>query len=337
MNTSIFIHYENEENSNELELKTLCRSLLGFESLLREFFKISKLQADIEIKAKASKDGSYVEWIILGFDFFNSLPFENLSDFLEYVQVIDLDLYGEATAFFNTNGFDSASMNEFFTNVLNGETKAQVFANDSAKNRPAEYDLIKWVLYSLTTAFFLKIFSKSKEVKNQLKPDSNTSVRVFKALKNLIRRGLAKRAIAPFVENEVEKIGFSRNGRKVEIDTIIDRKNFGNLLPDSEEVLPDYINGSIHRFKGEVRNFHSARGDFMKIKVNLDKDGDHILIVKPDEEHETKDFRNFYKENVAFRAEVLRESFFEKPKLKIIGTMELIQEELFPEENNKST
>lgn len=331
MNTNLFIHYENQENSNELELKTLCHSLLGFESLLRELLKISRLQADIEIKAKASKNGSYIEWIILGFDFLSIIPFEKLPDFLDFVQIIDPVLHKEAEIFFNTHGFDLVTVKKFFTDVLNGQTKAQIFVNDFVKERPAEYDFMKWLFGALSIRYLIGVYCRLTKVKNQVMPDENTSTKTFKSLKKIIKKGSAKKAMNPFVENEIEKIGFSQNGKRIENKTIVDRKNFGNLLPDSEQILPGYANGSFHEFKGGVKNFHSARGDFMKIEVFLGEHGNHILIVKPDEQHETKDFRSFYKENVIFRAEVLRESFYEKPKLKIIGTMELAQEEFFPE------
>jgi hypothetical protein len=71
----------------------------------------------------------------------------------------------------------------------------------------------------------------------------------------------------------------------------------------------------------------------MKIKIDLGEYGHKILVVRPDEEHTTKDFRGFYKESIIFDAEVLRETPYEQPKLKILGSMELYQSELFEEEN----
>jgi hypothetical protein len=91
----------------------------------------------------------------------------------------------------------------------------------------------------------------------------------------------------------------------------------GNYLPNSEAILEKYINWKEYEFHWEIKNFQSSRGDFLKIKVETDS-WKKLLVCRPSDWHTTEEFIQFYKKKVIFKAEVLRESMFQIPKLKIL-------------------
>jgi len=324
MNTKFFIHYEDFENSHELELKILCESLIWFDSLIKEIVDISKIKIDLEIKAQASQEWSYVEALILNFNLINSVPFDNFNDLKSFLYFTNKEFYDYLLEYFSNIDFNNETQKNFFVSLWDTFSNKYEKVEKLAAEHPIGYDLLKYLLYSFTAWWFYKLH----DIKKQIGPEKNMPLTYFRDFKNIVKKWKAKKALSPLIENESEKIWFSSNGKLVDNKSIIDRKNFGDFLPDDEKIFSELNNWDVDFYIGSIENFHWARWDYMKINIDLGKYWKQILIVRPDEEHTTKDFRNFYKEVVRFKGEILRESYFEKPKIKIIWWMEKFQLEI---------
>ena len=92
--------------------------------------------------------------------------------------------------------------------------------------------------------------------------------------------------------------------------------------------MPEYINGQIYRFSGAIVTLQCVRGDYMKFKINDFDKRYNLLIAYPLDGKKTEDYTKYYKKSVNIDAEIIRESLYKKPKVKI-HNIELAQKSIF--------
>lgn len=329
---NFFIHYELDE-SESIDLDSFGKSIIGFNWLLKEIFEITKIDADLEIRAIQPKKGSIIVQLLIEVWIHHQYIFNNLPDLQNFLQTIDSELLNQANEYFSAAWYSQENELWFWQKIIAWDTEIQRDFNTFADKRPWEFwaysGISIWLLYKLLPKFYLSILEQIRRVKNREIPDKDIPRKYFPRLKKLTKK--TKKAVKPIREWIVSQIWFSLDWKKEHIDkkSIIDSRNLWEILPDKEEVLSEYKNGVEYEFTWEIRNFQSSRGDFMKIQVKTEH-GKYLLTAKPWDKHTTKEFIEFYKEQVKFRAEILRDSLYQLPKIKIIPwSMELTQKNLF--------
>lgn len=327
---NFYIHYELND-FNTVDLASLWESIIWFNTLLKEAFKISNIDWEIEIQAIQPKNGSIILPILFDLAVNQShVLFWNVNDFLNFLQVTNTDIYNQANKFIQEVWYSTSHEAEFWTKeIISWNTEIQKDLNKFAIERPWEFTLYNKILELLIWLFYLWIIKKSREIKKKNVPDINTPKIYFNKIKKLSSK--FKRGLFPLKNGEVKEIWFSTTWKKQDIDSNskITAKNMGDFLPDSEEIMTNYKNNVEYNFIWEIKNFQSSRGDFLKIKVETNE-WKRLLVCKPWEWHTTEEFIQYYKKRVSFKAQVLRDSMFQIPKLKIISqSMEQVQENLF--------
>lgn len=313
MNPNFFIHYEGQgENSSEIDLVCFGESLQGFDKLIKEIINISGLGIEVEVRAKPIREGSNIAPLVV--ESITSLGITNLVTFLDFLRFIgESQIYESAVSFFNEVTFSLESLQRFLVEACRGETRVQEFANNFARERPAEAILLEIFLIR----FIEEMIARASSWKNLNFPPEGVPITIFKKGKKIINNGRFLKPLKPIIEEEASQIGFSANGVITEESSIISNENFENYLADTEVTLSDFTNGSRHTVIGEVKNFQSSRGDFMKVNIRHST-GEFLLVVIPRDGHSTDEYIRYYKKNVFMEVEIVRESMFKKPKLKVI-------------------
>lgn len=333
---NFFIHYE-PIDSESMDLDVFGKSVIWFNYLLKEIYAISNIEGDVDIKALQPKKGSIIVQILIEISLHQQCIFNHLADLQNFLQATDINLLHFANEYFTQFWYSLESQISFWERVINGETTGQIALNKFEAERWWEFWLLTaswisvshYITYTLLPKFFRFIIQKTKNIKEKSFPDEDVPREYFGKMKHLSKK--YKKPFKPLREWEVSEIAFSLDWEKKRIpeQQKVTSKNFWDYLPKDQEYLPQYQNWIQYDFIGEIKNFQSSRGDFLKIQIRTDS-WKSLLTAKPWEWHTTEEFIQFYKKNVKFRAEVLRESIFQIPKLKIVSSsMELEQSELF--------
>jgi hypothetical protein len=141
--------------------------------------------------------------------------------------------------------------------------------------------------------------------------------RVAYELNRLIqkKRGF-KRALKPLIEDRASSIEISSDRKFNKTRTLINQNNFHEYLGEEEQILPHLENGETFSFVGEITSLKSTRGDSLTFKYIYKNKAFNLDLLPPDGTS-TKAYTDYYKENVIVGAEVIRESMYKKPKLKL--------------------
>jgi hypothetical protein len=294
---NFFIKYNGKSDSDgsPIDLAVLGESIVGFNNVIKEIFKISKLKGDISISASKIREGSIiVDVIIFVSQHADEIPFDKVIDFLDFLRVISQDSYAEAVNFFN-------GIQEVHENI-----------NEFAKEYPATYDLIKTGI----TLFIGILIGKAQKHKKQ--PDlDDLPEKYAMALHKMISSKKFTKALNPLIEDEAVSIEVSSEKSFVQ-KTKIDLDNFENYLGEGEQILPDLKSGETNRLTGKVVGLQCSRGDSMKIKVHIKGKRYLTLVAFPPKGKTTQDIDELYGNNVIIEADIERKSLYQKPKLHII-------------------
>ncbi|MGE4169855.1 MAG: hypothetical protein AB7F28_03960 [Candidatus Margulisiibacteriota bacterium] len=302
---NLFIKYTPQPQS-DIDLQLLGTSLIGFEKVIKECFKISKIDGNLEVKAKNLAPGSIVVEIALKIS--TELPFVSIQDMLVFYKVANPDIYAQII-----NGFsDFKSIHET--------------VNDLVAKYPLDCALIGW--------FVSKIIEYAKRQKKsiQISDDKGEDLpekTYAKALYRMINKDkVFKKALKPFVEDELRSIQISPE-RNFDHFSEITSQNFENYLPEDARILPQYQNGQTVDLTGKLVGLQKSKGDSLSIRVHGIEKEYSLLVGYPDDDHASDDYLRFYGKDIVFKAEILRKSLYQKPKLKIIGIPIFHQPELF--------
>lgn len=307
MKPNLFIKYKgkDEEFDSCVDLVSLGESIAGFDTVIKDIFRISKMNGEISVQASKIREGSLiVDIIVFVSNISNNIPFERIADFLNFLKIVNNELFNTANQFFNTIETAHRELNEF------------------AKEYPATYDIVKTGL----TLFIGVLIGKA--TKHKKHPDLNDLPEEYaKDLYKMINNKKFKKAVKPFIEDEIQSIEIS-NERSFINKARIDVNNFEGYLGEDDQILPELLNGQIHSLQGKVVGMQCSRGDSMKIKVINNNQKNITLIAYPPKGKTTKDFDEFYGQDVVFKAEIIRTSLYQKPKLNIIN-IDIQQKSIF--------
>lgn len=299
---NIIIKYKWEPAKDGVDLKTLGESIVGFNEVIKESAKVLRIKGEISIRAKTARDGSIILEILTELSSLAStVPFENIQAYLDF-----LTLAGKEVA---SEGFEWGSQVHDDLNALYAK-----YPLDAALLGYAVVRLIAWA-------------RKQKKAPVVQDDDGkqlpkNYAIRLHK----LIKRRVFKKALVPFVEEQVSEIEI-KSAYKPEQPAVINNQNFEEYLSEEEQILPDYENGKVYRFVGSIVGLESSRGEYMKFKAEGIKREHSLLIAFPGDGQKTEDFLEFYKKQVLVEAEVIRKSLYQKPKM-IVRNIDLMQKPL---------
>jgi hypothetical protein len=300
MEANLFIKYKGLGiNDSEIDLATLGESIIGFDVAIKEIFKISKINADLNISVSKTRKGSLIVDLILNAILYKDhIPFDKVPDLLNFLEIANHDLWVQAKDYFKISWGVAEHVHRT--------------ANDYFADNPLDQDAL---VFSLGV-FIKHIFDKARGQKKY--PDISQLPKEYAvATHKMIRNHKFKKALKPFVEDKVKSISMS-NDYEFKNETVVNEGNFDNYLSEEEKILPNYENGKKYLFTGKIVAMQCSKGDSLKLQVHGFSRKERDLVTYPPEGKTTKDLDDFYEEDVAIEAIIERGSLYQKPKLHIV-------------------
>ncbi|HKR81992.1 MAG TPA: hypothetical protein VJR27_03250 [Candidatus Saccharimonadales bacterium] len=306
MEDNLLISYQDGEVSG-FDLGLLGESFTGMNALLKDISSTMGIQGEITLKTTQITHGSI--------DIHNAIlvtiptiPFHSPSALYEFLQVASPDMLREAKEF------------------LSGALGVHRSLNDYFQTHPFDNE----VLSGLTVAFILAAVQWASKQKDHVTTrDSELgeiSPRQAKRFRKLVLTGRFRRALKPIREGSVNTIKLQAVNIPNASSVTIQETNLGDLLPDDDRILPDFVNGNTYSLTGRLVSLESTRGEVLKIKLdNVDR-AYSLVTAHPQDGETTADFTQFYKQRVTFEAEAVRRSMYKRPEF-VIQAMELAQEQ----------
>jgi len=310
MKSNFHLRFNTVESDTEIDLSVLGDSLVGFDNLIREIVKITRIQGDVSIQASSYRKGSIIiDAFIYITDNVEQLPFEKIDELLDFLKIA------------NTTAWKNAK--EYFSDIKNGYKSL----NDYFTSHPIDLAFITIIITLLIGK--ARNYKRNASLKNDDLPE-----RIAKELHKMINRKSFKKALKPIVDDKVDSIEVSSE-KDFKTSAKIDQNNFQEYLGEDDTILPHLENGCKHKLNGEITSLKSTRGDSLTFK-HIFKSKAYNLDILPPDGGTTKNYTDFYKEKVNTEVEVIRTSLYKKPKLKLIS-MELQQMRLFTNEKSKQS
>ena len=286
-NLHIIYHWNSDENVG-IDLNLLGDSIAGFNKVIREILKSAKVQGDFSIQAQIIKEGSIDVGTLV--QFLSPVPFENWQDLFNFIAII-----GER------------ELLEHFRQA------AQIHRNinDYFSKNPFDQQII-----TVGIGFLVGWVAKQKQAPTVRDNGRELPVVFAARLKRLIIRRVFKKALRPFVENQITKIEVKTENR---VSVVINNENFSEYLGEEEQILPEYEDGKSYQFAGRLVGLEKSMGEHLKFKMSQLPRPYNILVATPQEGRSTKDYIEYYDKDVFLEAEVSRISMYHKPKLKLLS------------------
>jgi hypothetical protein len=329
MQSKLYISYKwpNTRNDSDIDLKSLWRSLMGFDSTIERLLRIAHIKGDIEIKATKIGHGSFeVEVLIF---FLQHIPFNSVDDLVKLIQFCDLELFHQLTNLRNKSFGDIALATQQLTlqDILNEIVNIRKSYNKVLAENPDINSIVSWLI----GAWITKFFSRGGKVKESPKTHdpilweipSEYAIWLHKMIKNK----WFHKALRPFIDQEFDEVKIYTDKTRETAKAVIDWSNFDKYLSGLSEILPEFENGKKYWVTWTIVNYQSARWDSMKIQLDNIAKKNRLIILYPHDWTSTEDYIKYYKKNVSVYVEVVRRSMYQKPQL-ILHEVSLIQEKL---------
>lgn len=308
---SFKIRYVAERGDN-FDFGLIGESFVGFNAVFKELCSLTGINGEVEVKLDRVEHGSIEVFNTIHITIV-SLPFETISDFLDFLRAASPEMLQEAQ--------------QALSQLQHADQAANVFFD----KRPFDAAM----LMALTPPFFahcLKWARRLKRGKDAPAVSKHLSKKQATKLRSMIDRGIFKRAFKPVTEGNVKTIELSSIGPFNPTTVKIDEESLGDYLPDDAQILPELENGLIQVFTGRLLALSGTRGECLKIRVHNIDPKHSLLTARPDDGLTTEDFKDLYKQEVAFTAMVYRRSLYKRPELVIMemhplqGQLELSDE-----------
>lgn len=304
MKESLLIKYS-YDSQDGFDLGAIGESFMGFDSVLRELLEIAQIEEDVQVKTSKVQQGSIevLNFIILT----NPIPFHSVEVFLEFLRIAAPELLNGANTFFSALGDHHRTINDYF-----------------AKN-PVDQTVAEKIV-ELIAMYLVSSLAISRKLKkhNMIPENTKASDRQIKRLRKMVTTGKYRRALKPMVEGGTSSIKIATLAARRDQEVIITEVNVGDLLPDDSMILPEFENGQMVRFTGELQSLQSTHGDSMKIRIDGIDPQNSLLVATPNDETDIEDYAIYFKKKVILTAEIFRKTMYKRPEL-IIQNMELVQ------------
>lgn len=276
--------------SDEVELRALGESLIGFSRITSEFSKVLGIRGEISVTATHTHEGSLIIETLLDLQSAGVEVFDSAQALYEFLKITSQEAWEEATDVLGRIQDGYEDIEEYYA-----KHPVQLLAIAGA---------ITWLF---------KKTRKQKE-KPQL-DDPELPPRIANSLFELLKTKAFRRLLEPIIQDAVQSIEFSEH-KDFRDAAKVDQKNLQDYLPEEEQILPHLLPDSEHQLTGEVTSMKSTRGD--SLTFHYESGGKaHNLDLLPEHGKTTKAYTGFYKERIITLVVVIRDSMYKKPKLRI--------------------
>ncbi|MGJ8678402.1 MAG: hypothetical protein ACSHX0_12865 [Akkermansiaceae bacterium] len=292
MSEHYYLRYTPVEGApqNEVDLRTLGQSLIGFSRISSEFTKILRIRGEIRFSATTFKDGSVIVDTLVELQKGGDALFSSAQDYFDLLQLSSRDAWAKATSALSVLKDGYEDLEDYFA------------------KHPIQLGL---VLIAVT-----KLVEKAGRQKNKPQlDDEELPARIAQELHALLKTKTFKNFLEPITQDQVQSIEVSSD-KDFKESSKIDEKNFQDYLPEDEQILPHLLPNSTHELEGDITSMKSTRGDSLTFHYESGGKG-YNLDLLPEHGKSTKIYTSFYKERVITVATVIRKSMYQKPKLRI--------------------
>ena len=304
MDADLYLRYEGAVPGRPMDipLSDLGKSLLGFDRVVRDFARVCRLEAEIEVVATSRREGSLIiDALVRIQEAAGQLPIASTDHLLDFLCLCSEEAWRTAVAFFSDITEIHKTVNDYF--------------------RKYPLDL------ALFVALIPMLLHLARRQKATPEPsDKRVPERIAKELHALIQQNGFGQAVSPVVDGAVVSIEISTDSDFRENSDRVDQTNVEDLLGKESEILPELKDGHECKLKGAITSLKSTRGDSLTFHLER-KDKAYNLDLLPPEGKTTKSYTQFYKEDVSIRATVERASPYRKPRLQL-GDIALVQPRL---------
>lgn len=303
MDAELLIKYEWDEAEKGFNMATLGESLIGFHAVLEEYFELSKIQGDFEIRTVKVREGS-VELINILHVVLSGHPFVSIPALYDFLEATNPEALMHAKEFFSAIGNAGKTVDDY----LNA--------------KPFQGALVAGAI----PAFMIYLLQKQQTRKD---PDANRSIprRYANKLDQMQDKNIYRRALKPLADGGFKRIKVAQLGVTSPKEVSIGENDLEDYLSDESQILPDFINGQEVSLIARVVGLQSTRGETVKLKVEDIDPMNNLLMAHPPDGKGTEHYRDMYGETVVLTAEVYRKSMYKRPEL-LIRSMTKRQSEL---------
>ncbi len=301
MNPNLFIRYKgaDADSDSQISLAEIGESLSGFHSVLENLSEIAGITIRPTIEVTALREGSVIFDIVSSWGHSSTvLPFDSVDSFLEFIRLAEVPGADRIEEYFNELGSAHRSL------------------NDWAAQNPVDFEAVKSLWHVFWAGVIIKLFAWAGFFKKGENPQNKkVSRRKQRALQRLVKKKGFKKALTPLTEDKARSIELS-DKRDFSRSAVVDQTNMEDYLADEDMILPHLENGTTHELHGTITSLKATRGDQMTLQIKHDGDS-YNLDALPAPGLTTKNYIDFYTEDVNVRAEVMRTSLYKKPKLRL--------------------
>lgn len=299
------ITYKGAATQDGFDMAVIGGSMIGFNSLLKDFYKACGIEGELQVKTTAVKQGSVIVEGLLIAEITSRIA-ENPELFLEALKQIDHNLWQQLSNFLSAIGNADKTINDFF------------------KDRQFTSAVVSSIVGGIPVGLLVWWLTTKMERK---KVDKRLS-KLEQKIELLRKNKKFNKALKPLQENGYDSITYAAqtasNQRK---QITVSDSDLDVILPDDDKVLPEYENGVRFSATGKVTSLSSARGERVGVTFHDVKFGSRTYTAFPDDSHTSVSYRSLYGEVVTGEFEVHRKSMFKVPEFKIVS-LEKLQTEL---------
>jgi hypothetical protein len=283
---------------DNFDLGVIGESFSGLDAVFGELCDLTGVNGEVDVKLSRIEHGSIEVFNTIQLTL-ATVPFENVTDLLDFLCVASPDLYYEAREFFSAIDKADRTANAFFA------------------NRPFDAAILTY----LVGKFIVKCLEQAGKIKrNSTDAASERHIpkRHVARIRSMVLNGKFKRAFKPVTGGSVRIMKIEASDSTQSSAVVINEVNVGNYLPDDAKILPELNNGDICLFTGILLALQSTKGESLKIRVHNVDPAYSLMTAHPGDGLSTEDFIDLYKQQVAFTAMVHRRTLYKRPELIIL-------------------
>lgn len=300
MKESFVIKYDFQSNEG-FDLALIGSSFVGFDKVIKDLISYAGLSDKVEVRTTRVKQGS-VEVLntIISLD---SLFIQDPKQLLEFLKIAEPTLINGVNTFLAIKD----NLNDYY-----------------AKN-PLDFQVSLLVTAYIINSF--RIAGKTKKGDKAAIESSEASPRQIKRLRNMVKRGNFKKALAPITQGNISRVELTAITSHKKHSVTITDSNVGDFLPDDDQILPQFKDGARVPLTGELQLLGSTHGDSLKIRIRDIDPENSLLDAKLAEGLDIVNYSGLFKQAVFVDAEIKRKNMYKRPEL-IIYEMTALQEKL---------
>lgn len=302
------ITYKGDATRDGFDMAVIGESMMGFNSLLKDFHKACGIDGELQVKTNEVKQGS----VIITGQLMAEITAQIIANpdlFLEALKQVDVNLWQQLSGFLSAIGNADKTINDFF------------------KERQFTSDVVSGIISGVVGGLLVWWLTTRKERKFDKR-----LTKLEQKIESLRKGRRFNKALKPLQESGYDSVTYAaQTTSSLQKQVTIDDGDLDAILPEDDRILPDYENGMKFSGTGVVKSLSFARGERVGIAFHDGKFGNRTYPAFPDDGHTSTSYRNLYGEDVTGEFEVYRKSMFKVPEFKILS-LEKLQTEMISEE-----